>query len=74
MSCPRDDNVADIMGRTRAQHHYVIRRTKSNNKLLRKSAMARRIVTKNPEICSQRTIKLEANSLQFQKILMIFSE
>ena len=33
---PRHGYVADIMRRTRAKYHYVIRRTKNNNQLLKK--------------------------------------
>ena len=46
MNCPRDGNVADIMRRTTTQYHYAIRKLKSNNELLRKSAMARAISDK----------------------------
>ena len=33
---PRHGHVADIMRRTRAKYHYVIRRTKNNNQFFKK--------------------------------------
>ena len=40
---PRHGHVADIMRRTRAKYHYVIRRIKHDNQLLKNRARARAI-------------------------------
>ena len=40
---PHHSHVADIMRRTRAKYHYVIRRNKNDNQLLKNRAMARAI-------------------------------
>ena len=62
MNCPRDGNVADIMRRTRAQYQNAIRRLKSNNELLRKSAMARVISYKK-----SRNLWSEVNKVRSKK-------
>ena len=62
MNYPRDDHVADIMHRTRAQYHYTIRKLKRSNDLLRKKSMARAISEKNSRNLWCKTYKIRRNN------------
>ena len=55
-------HVADIMRRTRAKYHYVIRRTKNNNQLLKNRAMARAIAQRK-----SRELWTEVNKIKSSK-------
>ena len=59
---PRHGHVADIMRRTRAKYHYVIRRTKNNNQLLKNRAMARAIAQRK-----SRELWTEVNKIKSSK-------
>ena len=59
---PRHGYVADIMRRTRAKYHYVIRRTKNNNQLLKNRAMARAIAQRK-----SRELWTEVNKIKSSK-------
>ena len=59
---PRHVHVADIMRRTRAEYHYVIRCIKNDNQLLKNGAMARGIAQRK-----SRELWTEVNKIKSSK-------
>ena len=64
----RHSHVADIMRRTRAKYHYVIRRIKNNNQLLKNRAMTRAIAQHKSKELWTEVKKIKSNKITSNKI------